>query len=224
MRFEVQSLLASLLAIRALAACTVAPHEVNADQRTASPTLRQESTESSAAASHGATGIFPDPEDVAVEISVDEGCGTLAHEVSPAGTSYTTLFSSGVLVQDHASTQALVCTLVVRYRFPAGWAFDAPQTIVRGFARADEGASMRLRVSTSWEQAEVTTSRTFAASSGDDYVLAIDDVQAARAGGVTCGDSSARFEVKLEAHAAGSGSAVLYVDAVDGRVTWRRCE
>ena len=220
MRIEMQRLL-SLLVFGSAAAC--ASDDASAVNVEEPETLRQEASDTGADAADAALD-FPDPKDVIVTITGDEGCGNFGQVVGLDGSSYTVMLDAVSVEQSEGSQQSLACTLSLRYQFPAGWTFDAPQTIVRGFAQTDERAAMRLRFNTSLGGQGVTTSRSFRSSTREDFVLALDDASAAPGGSVPCGATSTTVMVRLEGSALGAGIATLNVDSVDGRINWRRCE
>jgi hypothetical protein len=165
----------------------------------------------------------PDDEEVTVQITGDEGCGAFAHAVGPSGMQFTSIFDNVAAEQDERGRTGAACTLRIDYTFPAGWTFDAPGAVARGYAHADERSALRLRLSSALDGRTLTNSRSFRSSAVEDYTLAVDE--AAPAGGsVPCGATRASMVMTVEAAAFGSGVAALHVDSLDGRITWRRCQ
>jgi hypothetical protein len=166
----------------------------------------------------------PDPSQVTVSIEGDEGCGEISHSVSDdSAKSYTVIMHGVSLTRDTSGAEGydLNCTLTVHYEYPAGWAFDTPSTIARGFVSTDQSSSMRLNLAAGISPAVVSTSQTFSASTSTDVKLAIDDP--GMRDGSTCGDESADIQIRVDATALSEGAATLEIDSVDGRVSWRRC-
>ena len=154
-----------------------------------------------------------------------EGCGDLAFAVSDGKSAYTAILDGLEVARKRSvGTDSVACELTVHYEFPAGWTFDAPQTIIRGFAQADRYTTARVGTSVKLGRGTASKSQAFAKPEGESYTIIIDDAAAkARAGSVPCGATQADIHVGAWASASGAGGALIQVDSIDGRLNWHRC-
>lgn len=219
MTFRVSTARFVLPGLAVLAGCA-ASVEVSDQTEADATSLAQETSPPSESAP-----VFPDPASVKVTYEAKD-CGDLAFAVSDGKSAYTAILDGLEVVKKRgAGSDAIACDLTVHYEFPAGWVFDAPQTIIRAFGQADRYTIGRAGTSVRVGRGTASKSQTFAKPDGENFTIVIDAASAkARAGSVPCGATRADIHVSAWANASGSGSALLQIDSIDGLLNWRRCK
>lgn len=171
------------------------------------------------AVAEGKTALeTPDPSQISITATAT-GCGGYDTQISSDNRLFAVTFDGARGGRDATGSQEIACEVTFTYRFPAGYTFDAPSLMVRGFAIAEGSSSVTIHASESL--ADTQRASTTIANANDPFEVALPG--GGQAGSAPCGATSATVTVRIASAMSGSGAVGVGVDWIDGTISWRRC-